>query len=159
MEGDWCRHGGGAKDMDLSLYSCPDDPKKVWKRQQLGLATGDGAAQGWTQLSPRRASVLGWLMCCGCPVCKDEKKFMTHPYHHPQPAGTQPFARSLGCPCSLSRSGAPRAAAADGTGRGSLRQCSPRCWLVSQQNSLSKSLLIQAGTWCFQTSVTAKTRA
>lgn len=35
----------------------------------------------------------------------------------------------------------------------------PPAVLGVQHNSSSKNLLIQAGTWCLQTSVTAKTRA
>lgn len=89
-----------------------------------------------------RVSAHVRLLGCGCPVCKDERKLLTRPCHCLQPAGCSHWVLGL---MQVVRTELPLAAFAPALG--------------VQHNSSSKSFLIQAGTWCLQTSVTAKTRA
>lgn len=89
-----------------------------------------------------RVSALVRLPCCGCSVCKDERKLLTRPCRCPQPAGCSHWVPGQ---MQVVRAEVPLAAFTPALG--------------AQHNSSSKSFLIQAGTWCLQTSVTAKTRA
>lgn len=106
----WRGIGAGTVAVPRTWTSASAPALITWRSGRAGSwvsTAGHGATQGWTWLLPHQASALGRPMCCGCPVCKDEKKFMTRPCHRPQPAGTWPFMWSLGCPCSPGRSGAP----------------------------------------------------
>lgn len=74
MEVDRCRCGDSAKDVAVTLCSGTGHPE-VWKQREPG--------QHRRALSHRDVPLL---MCCGCPVCKGDKKFMIRPCHCPQPA-------------------------------------------------------------------------
>lgn len=134
MDGDRCRCGDSAKDVDVTLCSGTGHPE-VWKHRVLGQ-------HRWA----RSHRDVPLLMCCGCPACKDEQKFMTRPRHCPQPAEMLPAQPGQGwCP-----------RAADGAGRGSALAPVLPCFTAEFQ---LEELVNSACTWCFQTAATAKTRA